>query len=148
MAIRGSTDIDRPPDQVYAYSVDPARRRAWQAPVLEIEQLSPGALTAGTRVRERREVGGRARSFVWEYTGLDPGRSWSFRGLDGPVRAEGTMRFTPTDGGAATHVEFDFDLVGHGFGRLFARLARRGAPEQVAQDLGGLKRELEGGAAA
>jgi uncharacterized protein YndB with AHSA1/START domain len=147
MAVRDSIDIARPPEEVYDYSVDPGRRRAWQAPVQEIEQLSPGPLTAGTRVRERREVGGRARAFVWEYTSLEPGRGWSFRGLDGPVRAVGTMRFTPTDGGAGTHVEFEFDLVGHGIGRLFAPLARRGSPEQVGQDLGGLKRELEAGAA-
>jgi uncharacterized protein YndB with AHSA1/START domain len=146
MATKGSTDIARPPEDVYAYSVDPGRRKAWQASVEDIEQLSPGPLSAGTRVRERRVVGGRARTFVWEYTGLEPPRRWSFRGLDGPVRAEGTMRLTPRDDGAGTHVDFEFDLVGHGIGRLFAPLARRGAPGQIAQDLGGLKRELEAGA--
>jgi uncharacterized protein YndB with AHSA1/START domain len=146
-AVKGSTDIARAPEDVFAYSADPARRQEWQPSVREIETLTPGPVTGGTRVRERREVTGGARTFVWEFTGYDPPNRWSFRVVDGSVRPEGTMTLSPRDGGAGTHVDFEMDFVGSGIGKLFAPLARRGAPKQVGENLSGLKRALEAGGA-
>jgi uncharacterized protein YndB with AHSA1/START domain len=147
-AITDTVEIARSPQEVFEYSVDPDRRTEWQEAVQEISMQTPRPPAAGSRVREVRRVPGPGgpRAFVWEITAYEPASRWSFRGLDGPVRPYGTMRFTPLDGGARTRVDFEIDFEGRGLGKLFAVFARRGAPQQVRSDLQGLRRVMESGA--
>jgi hypothetical protein len=52
----------------------------------------------------------------------------------------------PLDDGSRSRVTIEFDLTGHGFGILFAPLARRQARTEIHQNQAKLKEILESGA--
>ena len=61
----------------------------------------------------------------------------------GPVRPEGTMTFTPLDGGTRTRVDFEMEFHGHGLGVLLLPIVNRDAKKLVPKDLALLKQRLE-----
>ena len=65
----------------------------------------------------------------------------SFKGLDGPIRADGSQRVERI--GEGSRVSFEMEMHGHGLGSLLLPLARRQATRQVAESHQKLKRILE-----
>ena len=96
-------------------------------------------------VDTRRTPGGRQR-VTYEITEHDPPRKASFRGLDGPIRPQGTVTVEPLDEGRRSRVTLELDLVGHGFGKLIAPLVRMDTRRHVPKDQARLKERLESGA--
>jgi uncharacterized membrane protein len=82
---------------------------------------------------------------TYEVTEHDPPRSSSWRGVNGPVRAVGSVIVEPLGDGARTRVTVEFDLEGHGIGLLIAPFARMSARRQVPKDQAKLKELLERG---
>jgi Polyketide cyclase / dehydrase and lipid transport len=77
-------------------------------------------------------------------TEVDPPRSAAFRGIDGPIRPVGRIVLTPLDDGARTKYDFEFDFETHGLtGKMFGKVARRGAEKEIPEDLARLKAKLE-----
>lgn len=142
-AVTDSITIARTPDEVFAYTTDLAQRKEWQPTVVEVIAETAEPMRTGSRARETRRVTGGPRTFGWELTAYDRPRSWAFRGTDGPVRPFGTMRLSPSNGGAETHVELEIDFVGRGAGKILALLARRDARKQVPRELQQLRHRLE-----
>jgi uncharacterized protein YndB with AHSA1/START domain len=138
-----SVEIARSPDDVFRYIAEPTRRPEWQDAVetVKVERLTPEGV--GTRVRESRRVQGTTRSFTWEVTAYEPGRHYSLRGIDGPVRAHVDLRLTPLDDGRRTRVDIEIDFKGSGVGKAFVVLARRGARKEAPVDGEHLKQRLE-----
>lgn len=64
----------------------------------------------------------------------------------GPVRSLGTVVLKPNGNGSKTRVSIEFDLVGHGFGKLIAPLARMQARKSIVDSREQLKAKLEAGA--
>ena len=104
-----------------------------------------GPTRVGSRAVDRRQVPGGPRDIPYEVTQHDPPRKVSFRGVEGPVRPVGTVTVEPLDDGSRSRVSLEFDLQGHGIGKLFAPFARRQAAKQIPQDQARLKERLEGG---
>jgi uncharacterized membrane protein len=143
--ITESIEINRPPEEVFAYVDDLSRHGEWQEPIQQTEVLTEGPTRVGSRARDRRKVPGGVREITYEITAHDPPRSASFRGVDGPVRVVGTMTVTPSGGGS--RVSLDLDFEGHGLlGKLLVPLVRSQARKQVPQDQRRLKERLESGA--
>jgi uncharacterized protein YndB with AHSA1/START domain len=142
--IEASTDIGRPPQEVFDYVADPARLPDWQPSVDNAAFERPGVPAAvGMQGHEVRRVPGGRRTFRWEVTQCEPGRRWSIRGIDGPVRAHVTLAFAPTSEGTSTHVVYGIRFEGHGIGKLIRLLAGQGARKEVPMSLALLKQRLE-----
>src|SRR5205807_9176324 len=124
--------IDRRPEDVFAYLDQPERHREWQTEIVSAEVQTEGPVRVGTRVKETRRIGGREQDTSYEITEHDPPGRTAFRGIAGPVRPVGTVTVQPIGDGAKSLVSIDFDLVGHGFGKLIAPLARRQARSSIA----------------
>ncbi len=61
------------------------------------------------------------------------------------MRAVGTVTVEPLDNGSRSRVMIEFDLEGHGIGKLLAPLARRQARKQIPNNQLQLKERLESG---
>jgi hypothetical protein len=61
------------------------------------------------------------------------------------VRAVGTVTVEPLDDGSRSRMTLEFDLEGHGIGKLLAPLARRQARKSIPNNQLKLKERLEGG---
>lgn len=140
-AIVTSVDIDRSPEEVFAYMADPARQVEWQESLVSVRVETEGPIRAGARLTHRRKVGPRTMESTSELTAYEPPRLLAFRTLDGPIRAQGSGRVEPTESGSRVSLELDFS--GHGLGKLMLPIVRRQAARQVVTDHQTLKRILE-----
>jgi uncharacterized protein YndB with AHSA1/START domain len=142
--IVASVEIERSPEDVFAYLDELDRHGEWQPAIESTRVLTEGPTAVGTRAVDRRKVPGGPREFTYEVTEHDPPRRSSFRVVDGPVRPFGTVTVEPA-GDGRSKVTLELDFVGHGYGKLLAPLARRDARKQVPLDQARLKERLEGG---
>ena len=139
--ITASIEIDRSPEDVFAYLDDLSRHGEWQAQIREIHVETDGPTRIGSRAREKRAVPGGVREMTYEITEHDPPRRVSFRGVDGPVRVVGTVTVSPADGGSRVSLELEFE--GHGIGKLLLPLVRSQARKEVPRNQQRLKERLE-----
>ena len=143
--ITNTVEINRRPEDVFAYLDQVDRHGEWQENIISTQVETEGPTRVGTRVVNRRRVPGGPRDVPYEVTEHDPPRRVSFRGTAGPVRPAGTVTVEPVGDGSSSRVNLEFDLQGHGFGKLVAPFARRQAAREIPQDQERLKERLEAG---
>ena len=143
--INHSIEIDRSPEDVFAYLDQLDRHGEWQGNLISTRVETEAPTRVGSRAVDRRRVPGGPRDIPYEVTEHDPPRRVSFRGTGGPVRPVGTVTLEPLGDGSRSRVSIAFDLEGHGIGKLFAPFARRQAASQIPQDQARLKERLESG---
>lgn len=145
--IVNSIEISRRPEDVFAYVTDPSRFSEWQETVVSVRPHDEGSPQAGGKLTMTRRVGNREQTFTTELTSYDPPRSYSFRGVDGPVRPLGKGVFDPVGDGERTRFTFEIDFEGHGIGKLLVPLfVRRQARAEIVQSHAALKARLEAAA--
>jgi uncharacterized membrane protein len=140
-----SIEIARPPAEVFAYLDQLERHGEWQEEIVSSKLETEGPTRVGSRATDTRRMPGGPRDISYEIVEHDPPRKTSFRGLEGPVRAVGTVTVEPLDDGSRSRLTLEFDLEGHGIGKLLAPLARRQARKSIPNNQLKLKERLEGG---
>ena len=144
--IVSSVEISRRPADVFAYVTDPSHLPEWQESVVGVETADSVPAGGGSRTVVTRRVGPREMKMTAEIT-VDPPRSWSVRGVDGPVRGNVKGTVEPLDGGARSRVTIELDFEGHGLGKLLVPLiVRRQAQKELPKNAQHLKERLESGA--
>jgi uncharacterized membrane protein len=143
-AISESIEINRRPEDVFAYLDDVKRHGEWQDQIVDVQRQDDGPLRVGSRVKETRRVPGGDRSMTYEVIEHDPPRQSSFRVLDGPVRAVGTVSVEPVDDGSRSRLTISVDFSGHGLaGKVLLPVAKSQARKQIPKDQARLKELLE-----
>ncbi len=131
-ALTNTIEIDRRPDEVFAYASDPLHFPEWQADVLEVHFEGTGGMEVGSRFTTTRKIGPNERTMTQEITEVQPPRRFAAHGVDGPIRPHASIDVEPLDDGARSRVTFELDFEGHGFGKALLpavrQLASRGAP--------------------
>jgi carbon monoxide dehydrogenase subunit G len=144
--ITHSIEIDRRPEEVFAYLDQPQRHGEWQSQIVSARVEGEGPVGVGTRVKETRKIGNREQDTSYEITEHDPPRRSSFRGTAGPVRPVGTVTVEAIGDGSRSRVTLEFDLVGQGMmGKLIAPMARSQARKSIPESQEQLKAKLESG---
>ncbi len=142
-----SIEIARPPEEVFAFITDPSHLSEWQESVVRVSREASGPASKGTRVVVTRRVGRREMAMTAELSDLDPPKSWSVRGVDGPVRGMLKGTIDPLQQGQASRVTMVLDFEGHGIGKLLVPLiVRRQAASEMPRNQQKLKQLLEGSA--
>jgi uncharacterized protein YndB with AHSA1/START domain len=144
--IVSSIEIARPPDEVFAYLMDPSRQAEWQESLVSARAEGPGPPTVGSKLITTRKVGRGERTMTMELTDINEPRSWAARGIDGPIRAIVYGAVEPLDDGARSRVRIELDFEGHGIGKLLVPLVvRRQAQREMPRNMLSLKERLESG---
>ena len=142
--ISESIEINRRPEDVFAYLDDVKRHGEWQEQIVDVQPEGDQPMGVGKRVRETRRVPGGDRSMTYEITAHDPPRQSSFRVLDGPIRAVGTVSIEPIGDGSRSRLTFTLDFQGHGLGgKVLLPLAKSQARKQIPRDQAKMKVLLE-----
>ena len=126
-----SIEINRRPEDVFAYVDDLGRHGEWQDQIVSIRVETDGPTRVGSRATDKRRLPGGTRDITYEITEHDPPRRSSFRGVNGMIRPVGTITVEPLDGGARSKMTLEFELKGQGLGVLFAPLARANARKEI-----------------
>jgi uncharacterized membrane protein len=142
--ISESIEINRRPEDVFAYLDDVKRHGEWQEQIVDVQPQGDQPMGVGKRVRETRRVPGGDRSMTYEITEHDPPRQSSFRVLDGPVRADGTVSIEPVGDGSRSKLTITIDFHAHGLGgKMLLPIAKSQARKQIPKDQVRMKQILE-----
>lgn len=142
-AIVTSTEVDRSADDVFAYVTDPTRFVEWQQGVVSGRLDSAGEPAVGDLCVTTRRIGGAERPATSRLVRLDPPRTWSVRGVDGPIRAAVDVAVEPLAEGRS-RLTITVDFVGHGIGKVLVPLVvRREARKEMPTNVATLKSRLE-----
>ena len=138
-----TTEVARPPEDVFVYVTDPSTFPEWQQGVLR-GHMDESPTRVGSNCTTIRSIGGREREVHTAITEYEPPRRWADRGVDGPIRAIVEVVVEPLAGGAQSRVTINLDFTGHGIGKLLVPLVvRRSARKEMPANLERLKQRLE-----
>jgi uncharacterized protein YndB with AHSA1/START domain len=141
--LTSSAEVARPPEEVFAYVINPSTFPEWQQGVVR-GHLDTPTTRVGSRCTTVRRIGGREREVTTEITEYDPPRRWADRGIDGPIRALITVSVEPLADASRSRVTIGVDFTGHGIGKLLVPLVvRRQAARQMPGNMRRLRDRLE-----
>lgn len=140
--ITSSVDINRPQTEVFAYLDQLDRHAEWQQALTSVRLAGEGPVGVGTRAIETRKVPGGEREMSYELTAHEPPTTSSWKGLDGPVRPNGTVTVEALDE-ARSRVTVALEMEGHGLGKLLLPFVNAQARKQIPADQAKLKEILE-----
>ena len=140
-AIEKSLVINRPQQEVFDYTANPANAHKWQSQVLSLEWSSNGQHGVGSTQRATARFLGRDIETNSEITIWDPPNQHGFKSVGGPIPIEGGMKFEPEGNG--TKVTMGGQLDVSGFFKLAEGLVKRQLESQFVTNLEALKLLLE-----
>ncbi|MDH2393076.1 SRPBCC family protein [Streptomyces sp. HNM0663] len=140
-AIKETIEIDRRPEDVFSYVTDPSHLPEWQENAVAAEPAESTPPAVGSTFRVTRRIGGREIAMTTEVDEMDPPRSWTLRGVDGPVRGMVHGTVEPLGEGDRSRVTISVDFEGHGIGKLLVPLVAR---PQVRRELPRNEQHLKG----
>jgi uncharacterized protein YndB with AHSA1/START domain len=147
-AIVETIDIARRPEDVFAFATDFSRFPEWQAGVISARPEGHAPPGLGSSATVIRRAGPRKLSRTEEITEFDPPRTWTVRGVGGPLTAIARGAIEPLDDGERSRVKIALEFEGHGIGTSLLPLVRRLARRQLPRNEQRLKQLLERGPSA
>ena len=145
-AIVETIDITRRPEDVFAFATDFSHFPQWQAGVMSARPDGAVPPAVGSKATVVRSAGPRKLSRTEEITELDPPRTWTVRGVGGPLTAIARGTIEPLDDGERSRVTITLDFEGQGIGTALLPIVRRQAGRQLPRNEQRLKELLERGA--
>lgn len=110
--VRVSNDIGSPLADVFARFTDIENGPAHVSGIKDIQLLTPGGFSLGTRWRETREVLGRRDEAEMEVTAFERNRSYTITHHKAGVRVDTTFTFEPLPAGTRVSIEFGINSQG------------------------------------
>ena len=110
--VRVSNDIGAPVADVFARFTDIEHGPAHVSGIKDVQLLTPGGFSLGTRWRETREVLGRRDEAEMEVTAFERNRSYTITHHKAGVRVDTTFTFEPTPAGTRVSIEFALNSQG------------------------------------
>lgn len=132
LTYQSSVTIERPPDAVFPYFVEPAKQALWSD--VQMRRLTDGPFGAGTRMEVTFGMGPLKARIGLEITRVEQDRGMAWTSFSGPIRWAGEYRLEPS--GAATVVSQQGTLAFSGLWRLLE-------PVVGAEIRSGEEKELE-----
>ena len=129
-------EVPCPVEAVWAFVAEGffEHHREWDPAVVGMERLTEGPIAVGLRGRETRSFAGK-QSADFEVTELDRLAVFGFRNTSGPFDLQRRYRFTETESGTGTYVDFDFRMAPKGAMTLLFPVLRPVIGKQVRANI-------------
>ena len=136
-----TTEVDAPPEVVFAVLGDVERWPEWTPTVTRVERLGDAGadLAPGSRIRI---VQPKVPPAEWTVTAIEPGRGFRLVSRSPGATVEANHWAEPTGAGQRSKVTLSVTFGGF-LGRIIGRVMRRLNEEYLAQEAAGLKRRSE-----
>jgi uncharacterized membrane protein len=102
--IEVSVAIDRPVEEVFAFTTNLENASLFQPDVEESRQTSTGPVRVGTTWQEVRHMQGRRIESTNQVTQYEPNKRVFFKTASGPFPVEGGYTYEPVDGGTKLNI--------------------------------------------
>ena len=131
------------PQEVFEFLSEPTNDAEWRANSVSAEWISDPPHGVGSTYRAVDKLMGRTIEDVHEFTAWDEPNQSSFKSSSGPLSFEFTATLKPKDNG--TQLTFSGQAELAGFFKIAEGLASKQMEKQIAADMDGFKRVMEGG---
>lgn len=137
--------IDRPVDEVYEFVSEVTNDTLWM-PWLDKCELADGPNSATVEIGQQRKIVqtdfGVQSEMLVEATEVEPGQSYTFETVEGPIDLDVTYRYEPTNG--STRLTRVYEAKSSGFiNKLLEPLMARRMKKRWEADFPRLKAQLE-----
>jgi uncharacterized protein YndB with AHSA1/START domain len=139
--LEASITINRPIEEVFAFTSNHENEFLWRTELLEMEQTSEGPIGVGTTYREVMQFLGRRIEATGEITKYEPNNMIAMRTTSGPLPFELTGTYQTVEGG--TKLTFEVEAEVGGFFRFAEPLVARMGKRQMETQLANIKDLLE-----
>src|SRR5579864_9752220 len=112
--ITASVEVACSPQTTFAYVTDPSRFGEWQENVTAGHMDGAGPHGVGAICHTTRRIGFAERPVTSEITHVDRPRTWTVRGIDGPIRARVNVTVGALDDPHRSALTISIDFEGHG----------------------------------
>jgi uncharacterized protein YndB with AHSA1/START domain len=136
-----TTFINRPPQEVFDFTIDPANVLQWQNGAVSARWSSEGPAGVGSTIHSVNRFLGREVVMDAEITQWNPPNVWGQKAANGQLKLENTNKCESKDGGTLFVQSFK-GAVG-GFFRVAEGLAMKQIQKQIETDGNALKMLLE-----
>jgi uncharacterized membrane protein len=140
--VRTETVIDRPRDEVAAFTSDPSNATEWYRNIRSVEWETSPPFAVGSRMRFRARFLGRDLVYTYEIRELIPGEKLVMGTADGPFAMETTYAFEDAPGGG-TVVVLRNRGEPTGFAKVLSSVMSKAMRRENTKDLALLKEILE-----
>ncbi|MBO0594246.1 SRPBCC family protein [Nesterenkonia sp. E16_7] len=135
--------IDRPPEEVFAYMVNPQTQEIWQSGIQEFAADWGDDPAVGDHSRGTVKVAGKKLRWETEVTEVKRPEKVVFRTVEAPFSFEITYSLTPVGDSTEVHYDGSTSATGGFFGRLADPLVALMYQRETNGNLGNLKTILE-----
>jgi carbon monoxide dehydrogenase subunit G len=140
LSYRSQVSIDRPPDAVFRYLINPELQSLWSG--VPMRRLTVGDPEPGSQLEVTFAIGPLKARIGLKLSEVEPGRRLAFTSFSGPIRWDGEYRLASADGGA-TVVSQEGRLTFSGAWRLIEPLVGAEISRGEIKELEKLKTVVE-----
>jgi uncharacterized membrane protein len=140
--VRTEIVIDRPREQVAAYSGDPSHAPEWYVNIKSVEWKTPPPLALGSRLAFVAHFLGRKLAYLYEIVEMTPGARLVMRTADGPFPMETTYAWEDA-GEGKTRMSLRNRGEPSGFSKVVGPMMAAAMRRANRKDLARLKSLLE-----
>ena len=135
--------IDKPIKDVFAFVANPNNMSKWNAAVVSLQQITPGAVGVGTKFRSVGEMMGRRIEGEMQITAYEPDTKCSFQVNAGPMQMNMNLTFKTV--GTGTKISLNAQGNPAGFFKLAEPMMAGRVKGMMEENLARLKSVLEKG---
>jgi len=140
--VESSVVINRPVNEVFAFTNDPNNNAKWQEGVVESRITKQTDDMVGSIVTDVRKLLGRKMESELEVIAFEPNQKTKLKIIKGPVEMEVTQLYEAVDGG--TKVSVTMEGEPGGFFKLMGNALEKQFQEQNDRNFQKLKEIMEG----
>ena len=137
------TLIDKPVKDVFAFITNPNNMSKWNAAVVSMEQITPGAVGVGTKFKNVGEMLGRRIEGEMQVVAFEPDSKYGFQMNAGPMQINVTLTFKTV--GTGTKLNLNGQGNPAGFFKLAEGVMAGRVKSMMEDNLARLKSVLEKG---
>ncbi len=131
-------EINRPPSDVFPWLLEPEKLKQWIAGMTEMTQLTPGAVTVGTKSRDVVVMGSESTVMNVEITALEPNRLLAAR-IDAELFTD-AVRYELSGQNGKTRLAYSaVTSYKNWFAKLLEPIITSAAQKKLVQDTARLK---------
>ena len=138
-----STLIDRPVKDVFAFVTDPNNMSKWNSAVISMQQITPGAVSVGTKFKNIGEMLGRRIEGEVQVITFEPDSKYGFQMQAGPMKANVNLGFKTI--GTGTKLNLNAQGNPAGVFKLAEGVMQGRVKSMMEENLARLKSVLEKG---
>ena len=135
--------IDKPVKDVFAFITNPANMSKWNAAIVSMEQITPGAVGLGTKFKNVGEMMGRRIEGEMEVIAFEPDSKYGFQMNAGPMQINMTITFKTV--GTGTKLSLNAQGNPAGVFKLAEPVMQGRVKSMMEENLARLKSVLEKG---